>query len=154
MEENLKYKMYVLVERHLSAIDKGIQAGHAIAEYCNKYTDYEDFKQWVDKDKTIVLLNGGSVNDLEKIHRTLTDNDINVAVFWEEDLAYINTAICFIADERVSKYKDFEDFKQINSLMHGKYIDTVQLYETYENIIGGYKNVIINKMIANKHLAK
>ena len=34
--EDLKYRMYILVERHLSPLDKGIQSAHAVAEYYNE----------------------------------------------------------------------------------------------------------------------
>ena len=37
MEENNNhsYRMYCFVERHLSALDKGIQLAHSIVEYGN-----------------------------------------------------------------------------------------------------------------------
>lgn len=39
-----KYRMYCFVERHLSPIDKGIQAAHSIVEYSNLYSENTDYQ--------------------------------------------------------------------------------------------------------------
>ena len=50
--EDLKYRMYILVERHLSPLDKGIQSAHAVAEYYNecrlwnKKEEMKAFDKW------------------------------------------------------------------------------------------------------------
>ena len=70
--EDLKYRMYILVERHLSPFDKGIQSAHAVAEYYNecrlwnKKEEMKAFDKWANEDKTLILLNGGTVIDLDK----------------------------------------------------------------------------------------
>lgn len=96
-----KYRMYCFVERHLSPIDKGIQAAHSIVEYSNLYSENVDYVSWSFSDKTIVLLNGGTVTDLSDICKELKDWNINFSVFREEDLGNIVTSVAVLVDNKV-----------------------------------------------------
>lgn len=96
-----KYRMYCFVEKHLSPIDKGIQAAHSIVEYSNLYCENVDYVIWSYSDKTIVLLNGGSVTDLCDICKELDEWNINFSIFREEDLGSIVTSVAVLVDDRV-----------------------------------------------------
>lgn len=96
-----KYRMYCLVLKQLSPIQKGVQAAHSIVEYSNKYFNDKNYMQWSMEDKTIIELNGGTAPELYEILDMFKQNGIKHAVFREPDLMNIITSICFIADENV-----------------------------------------------------
>lgn len=138
MENNivLRQRMYVLVERHLDGINKGIQAAHAVAELIynilssdeNNQVEKEKYLQWQNVDKTMILLNGGisrggkkylmnginevdleNIGDMERMVRDLKQHNVKFATFCEPDLNDALTAIAFLVDERVwdkEKYPD------------------------------------------------
>lgn len=129
MKKNkLEYRMYGLVPYNISPIQQGIQFGHGVVEYSNKYSKDENYKQWSKKDKTFIILNGGTTNwayDIKKVGTMnvhlgiLKHNKIKLAEFSEPDLGDQLTAVVFLVDERVfnkSKYPDdngvdpFEDW--------------------------------------------
>lgn len=105
-----KQRMYSIAMRHLSGIDKGIQSWHAGQEYANKYGLTKEFRQWAMQDKTIIILQAGTTDALERTMKKLSKLGINVASFKEPDFGNTITAITFVADERVSpSYGDVDD---------------------------------------------
>ena len=130
---DLEYRMYGLVPYNLSDIQKGIQFGHAVVEYFLDNpmdSDVTDkLGKWSSKDKTFIILNGGTTNDT--IYQDLPKGTLNqhelkllanvpempISRFCEPDLGGQLTAICFLVDERVwnqQKYPDFEYCDLIN----------------------------------------
>jgi len=119
--KDLEYRMYGLVPYNLSPIQQGIQFGHAVVEYgLHNYTD-ESYQRWANKDKTFIILNGGTTND-QRInngvpHGTLNQHmdelmlhSVKYSKFREPDLQNAVTAVVFLVDERVwdrEKYPDF-----------------------------------------------
>lgn len=111
--------MYGFVPYQLSGIQKGIQFGHAVDEYGVKKSKVTGYKQWVTKDKTYIILNGGTTSKnpfylgtMNKHRETLLQNGIHIACFYEPDLGDQLTGICFLVDERVfdrEKYPDDGD---------------------------------------------
>jgi len=99
--------MYCLAECHLSSIQKAIQSAHAIVEYSSQYGDTEEYKQWAKKDKTIIILNGGALPEMQSVDGFLLQNNIKYATFAEPDMGHMLTSICFLADERVWDYDKF-----------------------------------------------
>lgn len=134
-----KYRMYCFVERHLSPIDKGIQAAHSIVEYSNLYGENVDYVIWSLSDKTIVLLNGGSVTDLCDICKELNEWNINFSIFREEDLGSIVTSIAVLVDDRVFASEEDESFE----------IDEVSDKSEEEHKID-----LLIKLIKSRHLAR
>lgn len=58
-----EYRFYSFTNMYLSSIQKGIQTGHAISEM--SIEDYfhdgnKTYKTWANKDKTVIVLNGGN----------------------------------------------------------------------------------------------
>ena len=98
--EGRTYRMYCFVERHLSSIDKGIQAAHSIVEYSKEYGNYPSYYRWANYDKTIILLNGGTTNDLSDICKELNEWKIRYSLFKEEDLGGIVTSVSVLVDDR------------------------------------------------------
>ncbi len=104
-EEILKQKMYGFVPYNISGIQKGIQFNHAVVEYGLKYGGDEDYLNWAIYDKTLIILNGGTTNDvsgtLNALQKDLEDLNIKYATFREEDLNNALTGIVFLLDEKV-----------------------------------------------------
>lgn len=154
-------RMYVLVERHLSAIDKGIQAAHAIADYAFKYHNENDYLTWACHNKTIILLDGGTTNSLREIYVYLEDNGVDVIWFDEPDMNGLTTAVAFLADERVydtEQYKDFEYTTITYTDMDGNtrtvLCDDTAAKHRWLVDIGGRKNEVKREVLKGKHLAR
>lgn len=136
--EPRKYRMYCFVERHLSPIDKGIQAAHSIVEYSNQYSNNVDYTIWSYSDKTMVLLNGGTVNDLCDICKKLNDYSINYSLFKEQDLGNVITAVAVLVDDRSFNNVNQDEWK-----------------EEYFVLSEEEKRVeILRELIYSKHLAR
>lgn len=134
-----KYIMYCFVERHLSPIDKGIQAAHSIVEYSNLYSENIDYVIWSYSDKTIVLLNGGTVTDLCDICKELTDLNVNFSIFREEDLGEIVTSVAVLVDDRV--FAPYED-------------EGLKIEEVINKSEEEHRIDFLRELIRTKHLAR
>jgi hypothetical protein len=120
--------MYGLVPYNLSEIQKGIQFGHAVVEYANRFAKNKDYKKWAEHDKTFIILNGGTTNNagleneyltnyicsamqkwatddkagsMQKHALSILDMGVKLATFFEPDLNNTLTGIVFLVDERV-----------------------------------------------------
>lgn len=118
-----EYRMYGLTNYQLTGIQKGIQFGHAVVEYTNAFFDTEEYQKWAQKDKTFIVLDGGTTNwneqklgTLNSHLLTLNNMGIKHAAFCEPDLGDQLTAVVWLADERVwdtKKYPDFATFVEV-----------------------------------------
>lgn len=122
-ENYLEYRMYGLVPYNISSIQSGIQFGHAVVEYQQRYKDDERlnrlYNKWAENDKTFIILNGGTTNQdihskwygtLQQYRDNLLQNGIPFAQFNEPDLNDTLTAIVFLVDERVFNRELYEDY--------------------------------------------
>ena len=113
----MQYRMYCLSERHLSIAQKTIQAAHAIVEYSLKYGDTEEYKRWAEYDKTIIVLDGGTTQEMVEDIRKLSEIRHNYEFFAEPDMGNFVTSIAFLADERVFDYdkygRNFEEWRNL-----------------------------------------
>jgi hypothetical protein len=189
-EAYLEYRMYGLVPYNISSIQSAIQYGHAVQEYNNLMIDGSSIMQsvnfetklresnkigydkWRKKDKTFIILNGGTTNDtiddkwygsLQKSRDTLYDNGVLFAEFYEPDLNYSLTAVVFLVDERVfnkTLYPNFEketlpyskkkpSQKQIEELEERNNLN----YQKWVDKIGGPKNAFLREFLINFRLA-
>lgn len=113
------YRMYSLVLRQLSPMQKGIQALHAVAEYgqmvkkgsCSRET-LDCYNTWASRDKTMIVLDAGISSDLVDAVVFLKENNIPFTAFHEPDLYGCMTAISFIADERVFDTKNYPSYEE------------------------------------------
>ena len=114
-----EYRMYGLVPYNLSPIQQGIQFGHAVVEYGLEFFETEEYQEWARRDKTFIILNGGTTNDnnmrlgtLQQNYFELTDRGIKVGEFHEPDLGDQMTAVVFIVDDRVFDKLNWPDFDE------------------------------------------
>lgn len=189
-ERYLEYRLYGLVPYNISSIQSAIQYGHAVQEYNNLMIDGKSdmqsvkfekdliessrvgFNKWRKKDKTFIILNGGTTNDtigdkwygsLQKSRDTLQENGILFSEFYEPDLNYSLTAVVFMVDERVfnkTLYPNFEketlpyskkkpSQKQLDELDERNAIN----YEKWVDKIGGPKNAFLREFLSGFKLA-
>lgn len=145
IKKKLEQRLYCIVVKQLSTIQKGVQAGHAIAKFMHEYNDCEDVKQWVEHDQTLVILEANYI-DLQVAYDHLTeillnDKEFRVVRFREPDLNELNTAICFLADERMfdESYTEYDNIRDF-------------LY--HEELADGYAIAVVRNAIKEFHLAK
>ena len=106
--DNREYRMYGLVPYNISPIQQGIQFGHAVVEYGLQFSETPEYQTWAKRDKTFMIMNGGTTNNtafikgtLNNHYFTLTDRCIPVGEFHEPDLGDQLTAVVFLVDDRV-----------------------------------------------------
>lgn len=199
MEHEDKTRMYGLVPYQLTGIQKGIQYGHALQEYNNLMINRmnlsmeemaEDshkmileinlFDQWRDKDKTFIILNGGTSNDgknysigsMESHLKVLEENNITCGIFREPDLNFMLSGIVFLVPEQVYKKYDKGDDKKYwldfdNYLLDICKLETTEYLKNSKNLeevyyekhkewidyIGGEENVFLREFLKNFKLA-
>jgi hypothetical protein len=94
-------KMYGIVMRHLSGIQKGIQFGHAALVYQDKYkANFEAYKIKPAK-LPFIILQAVTSDELEETAKMLKSWGIDVVNFYEPDFSNALTGIAFLLDERV-----------------------------------------------------
>lgn len=87
MKDNrYEWRMYSLVMYNISSMQKGVQTAHVVLEYANRYKDDNDLKEYIQHDKTLIILDGGTSLDLKQLFDNLCENDIKFAHFVEPDL--------------------------------------------------------------------
>ena len=151
---------YSLVLCHLNTIQKGVQTTHGVVEYVNKYGSDEEYRQWSETDKTLIILDGGVKKDMESIFDSLTELGVKFGKFQEPDLNYLTTSITFLADERVwnrEQYPSWETLPQCPcTILGGMPTPDPKDYMSYDewvDMMGGAANVELRKLIFSKKLS-
>lgn len=170
---SLELRMYGLVPYNISPIQQGIQFGHAVVEYGQKFKNDEIYNEWANSHKTFIILNGGTTNnklsfsnvDGLKYCGTLNNHlakieniGINFSSFYEPDLGDQLTAFVFIVDERVFNkklYPDYEDWllNEKSIMSDPNIFEESQLKEKWINLIGGDKNLKLRDLLKDLRLA-
>lgn len=136
-------RLYAFVPYQLTGIQKGIQVAHALAEYSSIHDEREDFQEWKNHWKTIIVLDGGTTNEgnesvygmeptkgsIQDIMETIQEMGVQVEAFWEPDLNNAMTSFVFIVDEPVFNH---EDFPSIQNFFEKK-LDTIPFLELFRN---------------------
>lgn len=146
------YKMYHLTMYNLSDIQKGIQSYHSGIEYASRYGDTKEFKTWMNFDKTVIILDGGTSQSMEEHQQFLSDNNIKHSYFREPDLNNSLSAIAFLVPHQVfdrDRYMDFQYFHDA-IIENNHNVNTVLEYRKYMN---GAENVILREFINKFNLA-
>jgi hypothetical protein len=156
----LEYRMYGLVPYNISPIQQGIQFGHAVVEYSLINGSDKDYIQWSTKDKTFIILNGGTTNKsvvngdvvgtLNQHKNKLREYGVKVASFYEPDLGDQLTAVVFLVDERYYDFKKYPDFKvnynQLEPFNPEDYVSKENQYKFWEEsmsrLVGDVKKFI------------
>lgn len=98
------YRLYTFINFYLSSIQQGIQSAHIVSDMMVKYryksdpdgwvnwaASYNALWQWAEKDKTIIVLNGGTSFDIRQTYidvKNLSANCKSFAIpfaFFQED---------------------------------------------------------------------
>jgi len=171
----LEYRMYGLVPYNLSPIQQGIQFGHAVVDYGRTVEGLEPhfdvYKKWADKDKTFIILNGGTTNNnpiklgsLNQHMNIFRENGVILQEFYEPDLGDQLTAFVFLVDERVFNRTVYPDFVgnpypwPINKKPTEKQFSQWEAennknYLAWEEKIGGPKNAFLRDYLKPLRLA-
>jgi hypothetical protein len=142
--DELEYRMYFLVMYNISPIQQGIQALHAAIEYANMFAKLPDYQQWSTRDKTVIILNGGTSTTMKNHYLKIP---INSVAFHEPDLNGSMSAIAFILDERVwdkEKYPDLTNPEDFGS---------PRIVNLWQESIGGENNAFMRDFIKQFRLA-
>jgi len=133
--ENRTYRMYGLVPYNISPIQQGIQFGHAVVEYGISHGKNIEYNNWARRDKTFIILNGGTTNTANANYGTLNTyddllgfNGIKRAKFFEPDLGDQLTAVVFLVDDRVFDRETWPDYNG-TFYMDGKTPEATEYYE-------------------------
>ena len=153
-------RMYSMVLCQLNPIQKGVQTTHAVVEYANKYSSDEEYRQWAETDKTLIMLDGGTYQEMVKIYDSLKELEMKFADFQEPDLNYLTASITFLADERVwnrEQYPSWETLPQCPCIIDGNMQapdpNDYMTYDEWVEMMGGAANVELRKLIFSKKLS-
>ena len=157
----LEYRMYGLVPYNLSPIQQGIQFGHAVVEYGQIVKGIPPFEAIYDKfakkDKTFIILNGGTTNEnpdklgtLQQHAISLKNNEVLFAEFREPDLNDALTGIVFLVDERVFKKDLYPDFVRDENATEAR---NEKQYKEWVEKIGNERNVFLREFLKQFKLA-
>lgn len=143
-----KYRMYSLVLRQLSPIQKGVQSAHSIVEYANKFHKLTEYIQWVNVDKTIIMLDGGTYQEMKECREKLSDLGVPYMAFYEPDLGNIVTSISFLVEDKVWDSKTYpaneEELDDISSDID---------IPVWLIMMGGKRNLEFRKFLSSKRLS-
>jgi hypothetical protein len=170
MKSKLEYRMYGLVPYNISEIQKGIQFGHAVVEYAQKYFNDDDYQQWAKLHKTFIILNGGTTNNgeephkhalhsepyigsLQNAHLELKKNKIKLATFFEPDLNDTLTSVVFLVDERVFDKKKYPDPNEVYLQTLNGVPVSKRHYDEWVKSIGGKQNLFLREFLSKLRLA-
>ena len=153
--------MYGLVPYNLSPIQQGIQFGHAVVEYGQIVKGIPPFEAIYDKfakkDKTFIILNGGTTNEnpdklgtLQQHAISLKNNEVLFAEFREPDLNDALTGIVFLVDERVFKKDLYPDFVRDENATEAR---NEKQYKEWVEKIGNERNVFLREFLKQFKLA-
>lgn len=143
-----KYRMYSLVLRQLNPIQKGVQSAHSIVEYINKFYKSSEYIQWVNVDKTIIMLDGGTYQELKECRDVLQDLEVPYASFHEKDLGNIVTSISFLVEDKVWDTKAYPVNEEELDDISSDFEDPVWLI-----MMGGKRNLDLRKFLLSKRLS-
>lgn len=153
-------RMYSLVLSQLNPIQKGVQTTHGVVEYANKFASDEEYRQWAETDKTLIMLDGGTYQEMMSIYDSLKEMGVKFGMFQEPDLNYLTTSITFLADERVwncEQYPSWENLPQcpctIDCNMKAPDPNDYMPYKGWVEMMGGAANVELRKLIFSKKLS-
>ena len=140
--------MYSLVLRQLSPIQKGVQSAHLIVEYANKFHKLTEYIQWVNVDKTIIMLDGGTYQEMKECREKLSDFGVPYMAFYEPDLGNIVTSISFLVEDKVWDSKTYpaneEELDDISSDID---------ISVWLIMMGGKRNLEFRKFLSSKRLS-
>ena len=140
--------MYSLVLRQLSPIQKGVQSSHSIVEYINRFYKSSEYIQWVNVDKTIIMLDGGTYPELKECRDALAELGVPYAAFYEEDLGNILTSISFLVEDKVWDSENYPAYEEDLDDSSDSSEQPIWLI-----MMGGKRNLAFRNFLKSKRLA-
>ena len=138
------YRMYSMVLRQLTPMQKGIQSLHTVVEYSEmmKLNNVSEltkkaYEAWANRDKTMIVLDAGTSADLVDVIFKLRELGVPHTVFREPDLYGCITSVCFVADERVWDTKKYPTYEQYLNEFVLNSMDNPPTRETWQTTIFG-----------------
>lgn len=103
---NSNFRCYIFCHSYLSSIQKGVQASHCVAEL--SLLNHPIFDIWAKTDKTMILLEGGTCDDLKSILTTFEQDYIGPSAAFFEDSSLNNmiTSVGIIVSDQYWKRDD------------------------------------------------
>ena len=154
--------MYCFVPYQLTGIQKGIQALHAVVEYAKLFGRTNEYYDWCDNWKTVIILDGGTTGDdkeiqygtLNNIRDILVELEIPIGWFREPDLNNTLTAVCFICDEQVFNKKHYPDWEdEVVSIGSPTDYERANTFSEWLDLVGGWRIYMIRDLLSDKRLA-
>jgi len=156
-------RMYSMVLRQLTPMQKGIQSLHSVVEYGEMMKQYnvsevakKAYEVWANRDKTMIVLDAGTSTDLADVISKLKEIGIPHAVSHEPDLYDCITSVCFIADERVwdvKNYPSYEDYIEMFLKMYNTFTTEEYWAENVFNCTDPTNFLKLRELIFSKKLS-
>ena len=143
-----KYRMYSLVLRQLSPMQKGVQAAHSILDHVSKFNKSSEYIQWANVDKTIIILDGGTFQELKECRDTLAELGVQYSTFYEEDLGNLITSISFLVEDKVWDYESYPSYEDELDESSSESENPIWLI-----MMGGRRNLELRKFLRSKRLS-
>lgn len=140
--------MYSLVLRQLSPIQKGVQSAHSIVEYIKKFYTSSEYIQWVNVDRTIIMLDGGTFQEMKACRETLETLGVPYAAFYEEDLGNLVTSISFLVEDKVWDSDAYPAYEEELDDISSDFENPVWLI-----MMGGKRNLDLRNFLKSKRLS-
>lgn len=110
----MNYRLYSMTNYYLSSLQKGLQTAHVVGNMSKREHDNsmnrkvkKIFREWTDKDKTIIILNGGNHEAIVEWYIYLSKfSDFYPVAGFQEDTASLNgayTAVGIVLPDSVYK---------------------------------------------------
>ena len=152
-----KYRMYSLVLRQLSPMQKGVQASHSMMDYAFKFHKRTEFIHWANVDKTVIILDGGTYPELKECRDFLNELEVPFTCFYEEDLGDLMTSISFILEDKIwdtKSYPTYED--ELCMPFLGDQVEDTGSSEgpDWLKSMGGLRNLKLRNFIFSKKLSQ
>ena len=140
--------MYSLVLRQLSPIQKGVQSAHSIVEYIQKFYKSSEYIHWVNVDKTIIMLDGGTYQEMKECRDTLAELGVPYMAFYEQDLGNLITSISFLVEDKVWDYESYPSYEDELDESSSESENPIWLI-----MMGGRRNLELRKFLRSKRLS-
>lgn len=149
-----EYRMYSLVLRQLNPIQKGVQSAHSIVEYSMKFHKTTEFLQWQTVDKTIIMLDGGTYQEMKDGREFLRSLKVPYAVFHEPDLGGLVTSFSFLVEDKVWDSKTYPSYEDVDTTFDYASSDSEpQGQPAWLVEMGGLRNLQLRKFLMSKKLS-
>ena len=148
-----QYRFYSLTNLYISDIQRGIQTAHAVSEMMSKYREPERvgandaatteiYTEWAEKDKTIIVLQGGPSGALHEAHEFIKIKAHRLTLpfvkFYEDEYSLNGalTAVGVVVPDYVYQYGNEDAMSRIGKELTWAEQTSAQVLQKY---LSGFK---------------